>query len=193
MRARRANSAFTGVLTLKTPEQVAQLAGAVKTLVETAVSVFAYLDNNKTAELNGIIANMETVAHLAGEFLDLIVEDEELSQAKAIVKDLQASVATCKSLFDGYVDDVEERRKDDIKDTIGDAMQLFLGRTADLTDVMEDNQNKQGIAKIRQAFQAMQMLARDNEESMGTSWEAKIQFTINSLGCLNLTLAERLK
>ena len=82
---RRASSAFVGVFTLKTAEQVQALSEAVKRLVENSVGVFEFLETDNNGALSQLFQDLETIVRLSGEFVDLTLSMEESNKAKDVV------------------------------------------------------------------------------------------------------------
>ena len=78
-------SNFIGVFTLKTQEEVQQLAFAVQKLVERSVDVFVLMAEGKASELRGY---METITRVAPSFIDLTVDEAEKRRAQAVLDSL---------------------------------------------------------------------------------------------------------
>lgn len=99
---RGSNARFRGVFTLKTPEQVSQLAAAVQALIENSVNVCAYLAERNQDELNKVLNNMTTISKLSAEFEDLLTDDEDIKQIHLIIHDMNAVCADCAHLFNNH-------------------------------------------------------------------------------------------
>jgi plasmid stabilization system protein ParE len=71
----KSSGGFTGVFTLRTPEEAQRLADAVRAVVDKSVNIFFTIDKNPTVAQE-LIQDIETVCSLSATFPPLCSMDD---------------------------------------------------------------------------------------------------------------------
>lgn len=151
------NASFTGVFSLKTQDQVDQLVLSVKAIVERGVNILHVADRHDL--VNEVLGHVSTVVRLSSEFIDLTLDDIERQRAQSVVNQLANSERELRSIFAAHGGG---KLPDDLAQKVASHMRNILERIADLTDMMEDNQNQRGLRTVKQAFESLVLLRDPN-------------------------------
>eukprot|EP01104_Vermistella_antarctica_P014390 TRINITY_DN4517_c1_g2_i1.p1 TRINITY_DN4517_c1_g2~~TRINITY_DN4517_c1_g2_i1.p1 ORF type:complete len:478 (+),score=158.31 TRINITY_DN4517_c1_g2_i1:130-1563(+) len=163
----QSNAQFTGVFSLRSQGEVDQLTMAVRNLVEKGVNIFYLLD--RSAIVGELTANIRTIVNLSGTFPSLCLDADSKMAANAVVDSMAASMRQFEQATSGHMPG-QKLGENACKD-VAAAIRNLLSKTAELTDLMEENQIQRGIRIVKQAFNAI-MLLKDVRSMYGLDQNA---------------------
>eukprot|EP01095_Lingulamoeba_sp_RSL-Kostka_P013577 TRINITY_DN5662_c0_g1_i1.p1 TRINITY_DN5662_c0_g1~~TRINITY_DN5662_c0_g1_i1.p1 ORF type:complete len:399 (+),score=146.76 TRINITY_DN5662_c0_g1_i1:94-1290(+) len=154
------SGSFTAVISLRTPEEVQELVGAVTRVVESSVTLFDMLKQNNQS-FKPLLSDIITMARLSATFEEICLSEDGKERTRQIVAQMNSSKTELGRVFlglQGRYPIPDEQR------VIVKEVQNVLAQMALLTDEMEEDQIDRVKEGCKYGVQAIVLLKNSDSD-----------------------------